>query len=125
MASFIFKSLRIKTELTASVSLQDIDTGEILPGSSTGTVVDFSKGGMCIILTRIMLNDKHLFFSTLDSDRHNLHICLETQDNLQDKHEITARSIWMNSGEYKGNHVFRIGAKFLQTQQNLLTLLRK
>ncbi len=124
MASFLLKRIRINTELAVSVSLQNIRTGEILPESSIGYVIDFSQEGACVILTKIMLKSQHLFFSTLDSNQFDLLLCLEPQDILQDKHEITAQSIWMNSSKYKGKHVFKIGVKFLQKQQKLFTLLK-
>ena len=123
MFSFQFRSPRIEHELIINVGLQDIRTGEPVPGLLTATIINFSTRGACIILPTLTLNGKHVFFETLNSDRYNLLLYPESP-NGDDVSTIAARSIWMDSCEHLQHSAFKVGIQFLHDQNILYQLMK-
>lgn len=107
-----------------SVGLQDMHTGIPLPGLLTTTVINFSPQGACLILPKLTINGKHLFYVTLNSDSYNLLLHLEGRNGVEDESTIAARPIWMDSCEHMNKPAFKIGAQFLHNQKGLYKLLK-
>ncbi len=126
MDAFSFRPSRIKKEFAMCVSLQDIQTGECVADLSTATVINFSPEGACLLLTRLIFNGKHIFYSTLDSDSYNLLLSPEAQNNgSDDAFSITAQSVWMDTCNYERQPAFKIGIRFLKKQNKVFKLLKK
>jgi hypothetical protein len=125
MAPFLFRSHRIEHPLIMKVGLQDKHTGISLPGLATTTVINFSPQGACLLLPRLAINGKHLFFDTLNSDSYNLLLHPEDVNATEDKFTITAQSIWMDSCEHMDKPAFKIGIHFLQNQKELYKLFKQ
>ncbi len=125
MVPFLFRSDRIQHDLIMSVGLQDVPTGESLPGLITTTVINFSPQGACLILPKLIINGKHLFFETLNSDSYRLLLHLDCLDVVEDEPTVAAQSIWMDSCEHLSKPAFKIGIQFLHNQKELYNLLRQ
>ncbi len=116
MASFLFRSPRLKTNLTMQVGLQEISNGRLVPEQLTTTVVNVSNDGACLILYTLDVGGKHLFFTTLNSDQYQLFLRPEKEQGDSDDTIIIAQPIWMDSCEHEGKYAFKIGVQFLQKQ---------
>lgn len=125
MGAFSFRPSRIKKDLAMRVGLEDIHTGQQLPGLITSTVINFSPEGACLVLPKMIFDGKHLFYATLNNDSYNLLLSPEGQDNGDDGFAITAQSVWMDSCNHQNQPAFKIGIRFLQKQNKLFRLLKK
>lgn len=106
------------------VGLQDIETGQTLPGQLSATVINLSPEGACLVLPKLIFEGKHLFYATLDSDQFNLLLCPEKDGAEIANSGITAQSIWMDSCEYHDQPAFKVGIRFHKKQKELLRLLK-
>jgi len=126
MAAFFFRSPRIDQDLAMRVGLQDIHSHEPLPGQIPTTVVNFSPDGACLIIPKVAIDGKHLFFDTLNSELYNLVLFFEDEnDENHAKIAISARPIWMDACEYQDKPAFKIGIRFLFKQDRLFKNLQK
>ncbi len=108
------------------VGLQDIHSHEALPGQISTTVVNFSPEGACLIIPKLAIDGKHLFFDTLNSEFYNLVLFFEDQnDENHTKVAISARPIWMDTCEYQSKPAFKVGIRFLFKQDRLFRDLQK
>jgi hypothetical protein len=108
-----------------SVGLQDMITGIPLSDLISTTVINFSPQGACIILPKLTINGKHLFYSTLNSDSYNLLLYFYGQDGIENELTIAARSVWMDTCEHHEKLAFKIGVRFLHNQKGLYKLFRQ
>ena len=125
MSFFFSKLLRVDSEYRVGVSLQDNESGALLPGSCFGVMVDISEGGACLVLTRMLLEGKHLFFSTLDKELNRLVLLIENPKSRDETFVIHARSVWMDSCRYQNTDAFKIGLCFHDRQKELFQLFKK
>lgn len=125
MAPFFFRSDRLEHDLTMRVGLRDMHAKKSLPGFITTTVINFSPKGACLIIPRMAIDGKHLFFDTLHSNDYALVLFSEEQEEDSNQLAITAESIWMDSCEYQNKPAFKIGIRFLHKQNTLFKNLRK
>ncbi len=125
MSFFSSKLLRVESEYRVRVSLQDNESGELLPGSCFGVMVDISEGGACLVLTKMLLEGKHLFFSTLDNELNRLVLRIENPESSDETFVLSARSVWMDSCRYQNTAAFKIGLCFHDRQKELFQLFKK
>lgn len=118
MLSFAFRDPRIETNLTVRLRLQEISTEHLHPGSVNATIVNISKSGACLLIEQLLINGKHLFFTTLNST----HIMtLQSTDNTEKikKFNVSAQSIWMDSLKRDNHLYFKVGIRFTTPQKKL------
>jgi hypothetical protein len=96
-----------------------------LPGLITTTVINFSPEGACLIIHKLAIDGKHLFFDTLHSNDYALVLFSEEQEEDSDQTAITAESIWMDSCHYNNKPAFKIGIRFLHKQDQLFKNLKR
>lgn len=97
MVFFTPRPLRIEGECLVKIRLRETGSKEFLPGTASGLVMNLSKKGACIVLAQLMLEGRHLFFSTLNNDRYYLVLFFEVGDRSGSQVVVPARSIWMDS----------------------------
>jgi len=61
MIFFTPRLLRVEAEYRVGVGLQNRN-GVHLPGSCSGVMTSISQDGACLILSRMLLEGRHLFF---------------------------------------------------------------
>jgi hypothetical protein len=108
-----------------SVGLQDMHTGTHLPGLITATVINFSPQGACLVVPKMTINGKHLFYTTLNNDCYNLLLYAEGPKNIEEEFIIAAQSVWMDICEHQGKSAFKVGIRFLHSQKDLYKLFKK
>ena len=119
------RPLRLESGYMVTIGLQDRQSGLRLPGRCSGVIVDISKGGLCLVLSQILLEGKHLFFSTLDSDRYHLDLRIINPRSSDESFVISARSVWMDSCHYEKLPAFKIGICFIHSQKKLFRLFKR
>ncbi len=125
MIDFLFRAPRVECNLTMNVGLQDRHTGMPLPGLLNTTVISFSAQGACLILSRLAINGKHLFYETLNSDSYNLLLYPDGRDSGKAEQTLAARSVWMDSCRHLEKPAFKIGIHFFDSQEMLYDLLKQ
>lgn len=124
MTFFSPRPLRLESEFRVMISMQECGSTDLLPGSSSGIMVDISEGGACLVLSKVVSEGRHLFFSTLDSDRYNLVLLIENPRSSDESFTVPARSVWMDSCLYKKKPAFKIGLCFHERQKKLFRLFK-
>ena len=125
MSVFPFRPPRIETSLPSYVQLQETSSGQPLSPKADATIVNVSTGGACLVVSQLILDKKHLFYDTLDSDTCNLLLRTGKTDCTSETFTISARSVWMDSCDFNGKPAFKIGVSFLQKQKELFTEIKK
>ena len=125
MNFFSPRPLRLETGYMVTIGLQDRQSGLRLPGRCSGVIVDISEGGVCLVLSQILLERKHLFFSTLDSERYHLDLRIINPLDSDESFVISARSVWMDSCHHEKLPAFKMGICFVERQKKLFRLFRR
>ena len=117
--------LRVESEHRVKVSLQDNINKELLPGSCFGVMVNISQGGACLVLSKMLLEGRHLFFSTLNNEHFHLVLSIENPESGDDTFTVSARSVWMDSCRYQNTAAFKVGLCFHDSQKEIFQLFKK
>jgi len=125
MPFFPNRLLRLKSEYRVGVSLQESNSGEFHPGLCFGIMENISQEGVCLVLSQMLLEGKHLFFSTLDNEQYHLVLLIDNPKSSQECFSIPARSVWMDSCSYKEEPAFKMGLCFHDRQKELFKLFKK
>jgi hypothetical protein len=125
MKFFPSRLARVESEYRVEVKLQDHKSSELLPASCAGIMVNISQGGACLVLFKLMLEGKHLFFSTLNNEHHHLVVLIENPVSPKETVIIPACSVWMDSCFHKGESAFKIGISFHERQKELFQNFKK
>ncbi len=118
MVPFAFRKPRIETNIPVFLRLQENDTEQLHPGSVSATMVNISKSGACLLIPKLLINGKHLFFATLNST-HVMILQSEENTGKIKKFNISAQSVWMNSYKNDNRVCFKVGICFTAPQKKL------
>jgi hypothetical protein len=121
---FSRKPARLETIINVSVSLQDGVTGEVHPAVLDGVITECSERSARLQLPKLMVEGKHVFFSTLQNERYHLLLDFEPLAENDQPTEIAARSVWMDTDPQNNRTVFYMGIRFLERQRELIEMLR-
>ena len=125
MMFFSPRPLRLESEYRIGIRLQESKSGVFMPGLRSCVMVNISRGGVCLVLSQMLLERKHLFFSALDSDQYNLVLLIDNPESSEQSFAIPARSVWMDSCHYENAPAFKIGLCFFEQQKELFQLFKK
>lgn len=124
MVSFPFREKRITSNIPVWLKLQ-ANTNQVLhPGRIEATIINVSKTGACLLTPKLLIEGKHLFFTTLNSSHSLLLQSHESMDTLED-FALTARSVWMDSCQHMNQHFFKVGICFSTPQNHFFTTIQK
>jgi hypothetical protein len=113
---------RISIEIPVDVFLQNKTTGKISSRHVNGTLINLSKVGACIIITKVILDGSHLFFTSLEQAENNLF--LKDISINDDVSCLVATAVWMDICTYNQQPSFKMGIKFQEHQKELYTTLK-
>ncbi len=122
MAFFKIRSARIQVEIPIHIFLQDRGTGILSTDYSCATIINISLNGACVTLDKMILNGKHLFFTTQEQAANHLFLRFSEADVPFD---ISAKSIWMDGVSSEGKQYFKIGMRFTEQQKELFFQCKK
>ncbi len=87
--------------------------GTVLAGPFTGSLVDFSKHGACLLMTQVLIDRYHIFYTTKEDDSNLLQLTIHDPSKEEDTFLLTARPVWMNFFKQQKVRAFRLGIEFL------------
>ncbi len=122
------RSNRESDFLPISVSVQNGAGGEIISGPFAGKIIDISHHGAKLLMTQVMIESFHIFYSTKENDASYLTIKIDIPPDIVNL-SIPARPIWMSIMKHKSIRAFKIGVEFLisskgQQINDLLEVMR-
>ncbi len=123
MNFFRLLSQRISLELPVNVFLQHKKTGRISSDFTTGTIVNLSKAGACVVLDKVILDGNHLFFTAQEQSENNIYLTNFSTDK-DVVSEILATAVWMDGCTYHHKHSFKIGVRFMGLQKELFSIMK-
>lgn len=124
MVSFSFRETRLESQLPVWLRLQANGSQELHPGKVEATIINVSKGGACLLIPKLLIDGKHLFFTTLNSS-HTLLLQPHGSLNEIDEFSISAKSVWMDSCEHLNQQFFKVGISFTTPQKDFFESIKK
>ncbi len=124
MVAFPFKKTRLSSNIPIWLSLQANSNQELHPGRIEATIINISKSGACLLTPKLMIDGRHLFFTTLNSSNSLVLQSHESIDTIDD-FSFTARSIWMDSCQHMDQHFFKVGVCFTTPQNQFFSIIKK
>ncbi len=124
MAPFPFRETRIESNLPIWLGLQTITSQQVHPGKVEATIINVSKGGACLITPKLLVEGKHFFFSSLNSN-HSLLLESHDSEGALGDFSLTARSVWMDSCQHMDKQFFKVGVSFLSPQKQFFDAVKK
>ncbi|WP_458775810.1 hypothetical protein [Desulforhopalus sp. 52FAK] len=124
MVSFPFRETRITSNIPVWLRLQANSNLELHPGRIEAKIINVSKGGACLLTPKLLIEGKHLFFTTLNSSHNLLLQSHESMETLGD-FTLTAHSVWMDSCQHMNQHFFKVGVCFSAPQNHFFTTIKK
>lgn len=107
------RSERIVDFLPLEIHAMHPASGEMLAGPFSARIIDISTHGACLLVTQVLLNGFHIFYTTRESDDTVLRLSIdETSDVGQ--HVLIARPIWMDTFRQDEIRAFKMGVEFTE-----------
>ena len=105
------KSERIIDYLPIEVHAVNENDGHLLAGPFSGSIIDISSYGACLLMTQVFHNGFHLFYSTRDTSDAVLQITINHQPDINN-YILTAVPIWMDLFRQQEIRAFKMGIEF-------------
>jgi hypothetical protein len=109
------RSERIIDFLPLEVHVVGRQEGQIIAGPFSGRIIDISAHGACLLMTQIMHNDFHVFYSTRDTSEAVLRLTIDHPPDI-DPCTFTAIPVWMDVFRQQEIRAFKIGVEFTEEQ---------
>lgn len=127
------RSKRYIALLPVSIEAVDLD-GNHKAGPWSGRIIDISKHGASLFLTRVMDGQYHICFSVQENSDHliKIEVFQSAPGDIADSHDnsvtsmkpvtdgdnkpiiLKARPVWMDSYDYNDLVAFKMGVEFLE-----------
>jgi hypothetical protein len=119
------KSERIIDYLPIEVHTVDTTDGQLIAGPFSGSIIDLSRHGACLLMTQVFHNGFHLFYSTRDTSNAVLQITINHPPDINNC-ILTAVPIWMDLFRQNEIRAFKMGIEFTgNPEMNQMKKLRK
>ena len=105
------KSERIIDYLPIEVHAVDGTEGQFIAGPFSGSIIDISSHGACLLMTQVFYNGFHLFYSTRDTSNAVLQITINHPPDINDR-ILTGIPIWMDLFRQQEIRAFKMGIEF-------------
>ncbi|MCI5138189.1 MAG: hypothetical protein D3922_07185 [Candidatus Electrothrix sp. AR1] len=98
--------------LPIEITAQHAGTGKIMAGPLRGKLFDLSKNEACLLMSEIMDDTYHLFYSTQEDNLLFLNIFFDLPPALDEHFKMTAIPLWFNIFQQGQNRNFIMGVEF-------------
>lgn len=110
------RSERIVEFLPLEVYAVDQRADRVLAGPFSGRIIDISNHGACLLMTQVMQNDFHVFYSTRDSDDAVLKLTIDHPPDIAPC-TLLARPVWMDVFRQQEIRAFKMGVEFVENPE--------
>lgn len=107
------RSERIVDFLPLEIHAIDLTCNEVLAGPFSARIIDISTHGACLLVTQVLLNGFHVFYTTRESDDTVLRLSIDETSEVG-LHVLTARPIWMDTFRQDEIRAFKMGVEFTE-----------
>jgi len=107
----------LRNSLPVEITAQHAGTKKIMAGPLQGKLFDFSKHTACLMLSQIMDETYHLFYSTQEDNLLFLNIFLETHLSCCEQCKLTALPLWFNIFQQEQIRNFIMGIEFTRNTE--------
>ena len=104
---------RIVDFLPLEIHAIDLTCGEVLAGPFSARIIDISTHGACLLVTQVLLNGFHVFYTTRESDDTVLRLSIDETSDIG-QHVLTARPIWLDVFRQDAIKAFKMGVEFTE-----------
>jgi len=105
---------RFPLKLNGSLFLCKGRGGEKLSRPVSCRVVDLSRKGAGILSWQIMVDNHHLFFASLGSERLILHLSIGSEDTDEPPITLAVRPLWFDRILFEEQQPFKMGIEFVE-----------
>ncbi len=125
MITELRRSRRITDYLPIVVNVKNGTDGTLLSGPFSGRIIDISDNGAGLLMSQVMKDSFHVFYSTRDNDSWMLQLTMNIPpDNLS--FSIAARPIWLDVFRKDQIKAFKMGVDFMTNPEgNQMKKLQK
>jgi hypothetical protein len=110
---------RYEHGLPIRLSLRDGPAGHILAGPVSGSLTNISASGAGITITKVFIDNHHLFYSSQDNPENILYLDLDLSDNEDKFVSIPVRPVWLDRIQSSTQNDFAMGLEFIITKQDI------
>lgn len=107
------RSERIVDFLPLEIHAIELKCAEVLAGPFSARIIDISTHGACLLVTQVLLNGFHVFYTTRESDDTVLRLSIDKTSEVG-LHVLTARPIWMDTFRQGEIRAFKMGVEFTE-----------
>ncbi|ADW18965.1 hypothetical protein Despr_2831 [Desulfobulbus propionicus DSM 2032] len=105
------RSPRLVDYLPLEVHVVHKRDGHVIAGPFSGRIIDLSIHGACLLMSQVMHERFHLFYSTRETDERLLHLTIDHPPELQHC-TLAAQPVWMALFRQQQIRAFKIGVEF-------------
>jgi len=110
------RSERIIDYLPLEVHAISGSDGQPIAGPFSGSIIDISTHGACLLMTQVFHNGFHLFYSTRDTNNTVLQLTINHPPDI-DNYVLTAVPIWLDLFRQEEIRAFKMGIEFTNNQE--------
>ena len=110
------RSERIIDYLPIAVHAVDDQDGQPLAGPFSGSIIDISRHGACLLMTQVFHDGFHLFHSTRDTSNAVLQVTIILPPDLNN-YTVTGVPIWMDLFRQQKIRAFKMGIDFTENPE--------
>jgi len=98
--------------LPIGVIAKDEEDGKTLAGPFSGRIIDISITGACLLMTQVLSNKYHVFYSTKEKESFFLQLVINLPPDINDLN-IPAQPVWMNLYQQDEVRAYKMGVEFM------------
>ena len=102
--------------LPIEVHAVDARNGQLIAGPFTGSIIDISSHGACLLMTQVFHQGFHLFYSTRDTSNTVLQITINHPPDVSNC-IFTATPVWMDLFRQQEIRAFKMGIEFTENPE--------
>jgi hypothetical protein len=107
----------LRSSLPVEITAQHAGTRKIMAGPLRGKILDFSKYNASLLMSQIMDEKYHLFYSTQEDNLLFLNIYLDMNPSFGKLCELTALPLWFNIFQQGQIRNFIMGVEFTRNTE--------
>jgi len=107
------RSERIIEYLPVEVHVVGGSGGQGLAGPFSGSIIDVSNHGACLLMTQVFHNNFHLFYSTRETSEALLQVTINLPPDINN-YILHAVPIWLDLFRQQEIRAFKIGIEFTE-----------
>ena len=111
------RSKRYNRFLPIGVIAMDSRKNEVIAGPFPGRIINISRHGACLLMSKVIANSFHLFHSTKENENSCFQLTINIQPEIINC-KILGHPLWMDIFREGDIRAFKIGVEFMGNADN-------